>query len=92
MADSFYEQMADEFMSSLAGQLSGVSRKEFIDKLKSTYPDEKDAQARFERAKAIIEESMADFLAKINNGESTPAYLDTTEAELLLMPSKSCLH
>lgn len=48
---SIYEDMADLFMGSLAGELSGVTRDEFIAKVRAEWPDEEIARAGFERLK-----------------------------------------
>lgn len=37
---TLYDEIADLFMASLAGQLSGVTREMFIERMKATYPTE----------------------------------------------------
>jgi hypothetical protein len=48
---SIYEEMADLFMNSLAGETSGITRDEFIAKVRAEWPDEEIARAGFERLK-----------------------------------------
>lgn len=48
---SIYDEMADLFMSSLAGEMSGLTRDEFLAKLKTEWPDEEIARAAYERLK-----------------------------------------
>ena len=46
-----YEEMADLFMQSLAGEMAGLTREEFIAKVRAEWPDEEVARAGFERLK-----------------------------------------
>lgn len=43
-----YDDIADIFMSSLAAQVSGVTRAEFIARIREKWPTEEEARAGFE--------------------------------------------
>ena len=48
---SIYDEMTDMFMSSLAGEISGLTRDEFMARIRAEWPDEEIARAAFERLK-----------------------------------------
>ena len=65
---TIYDEIADMFMASLAGQISGVSREEFIMRVKTKYPSEDEARAFFEaalsRGRAFAEQAERDAIAR----------------------------
>jgi len=48
MAVSIYDEIADLFMASLAGEVSGVTREQFIDRVRKQWPTEKIAREQFD--------------------------------------------
>lgn len=54
-----YDEIADIFMQSLAAQVSGVTREQFIARLKEKCPTEADARRFFEQTQVQAKESLA---------------------------------
>lgn len=61
---SIYEEMADVFMSSLAAQVTGLTREQFIASVRAKWPDENTARKMFvtmrRQAEQAVERAKAD--------------------------------
>ena len=56
---NFYEQVADVFMATMAGELSGVTREQFIARFKKRYPTEDAARAVYSEMQKQAEAAQA---------------------------------
>jgi hypothetical protein len=65
---SIYDEIADVFMRSLAGELSGITREQFIAHVRAKWPTEDEARKGFEelrgRATRELNEAMRDAAAR----------------------------
>lgn len=68
MADA-YEEMADMMVTSLAGELAGLSREQFIEVFKSKFPVEDDFRALVETTKAQGKAMVAKAQAQLQPGQ-----------------------
>ena len=69
MADS-YEKYADIFMSSMAGEMSGLSKVQFIALCKSKFPDEAAFVKQMEELTEFAEMQIAQAQAQLKPGQS----------------------
>jgi hypothetical protein len=64
----FYDQVADVFMASLAAELSGVTRAQFLERFKKMYPTVEAARVAYrelqERAEAMQKKAEEDAAAR----------------------------
>lgn len=75
-----YEEFADMFMSTLAGQMTGMNRDEVIALLKSRMPNEEEFRQHMISISQMVEEQVAQIQAAFS-GEST-----------VVIPRNSTLH
>lgn len=75
-----YEEFADMFMSTLAGQMTGMNRDEVIALLKSRMPNEEEFRQHMISISQMVEEQVAQIQAALS-GEST-----------VVIPRNSTLH
>jgi hypothetical protein len=68
---SVYDEIADFFMSTMVGQLSGATREQIIAKAKATWPTEDIARAKINELLAQANVSYLEMLERIEAGRQS---------------------
>lgn len=64
-----YEEFAELFMNSLAGQMAGLSKEQVIAKFRFTFPDEAQFRAHVATLQATAEQQVAAAQAQLKPGQ-----------------------
>lgn len=66
---SAYEEFADLFMGTLAGEMSGLSRDQFLDLMKQRFPDESAFVRHMQDLQAVAQAQISQATAKLKPGQ-----------------------